>query len=439
DAAPEHVRPLDAEMVEERCALRGVGLPGQPLDASAGLTRLALVEDDAREAPAQLVDEPQPLVDPERPPVLELPVEAAGREEQDRRAVAPDLVARLDAVAEGGRHPSVALHGPRAADVVEVRGDGLADRGARIDEPREEPNAPVEPRASAEPSEDGDRHGGDDARPRHRPGVPEVEEGGARSLEPLRLLHERVDVARRAVELGERRDAGSRELLDAAVDLDDVRAGVEQLRRRGHARLGEIAAHERTLDAAADGGREEHELVEGDVAFAVAAPEVDGDAVADRHDVDAGLVEEARRRRVPGHDGCDLAALALAGLQLVERHARSARRTSATSSSSVVTIKLRAYGRSAATAATTWRWSPRISPAVMIPRSAQARAISAAASPSASAVATMIAARLPISRVMRKRASSAVAACAQLLARIGFTPTRARRPASPSARRGTPR
>src|SRR3954447_869676 len=106
DAAAEQVRALDLECVEQVDALHGVVVPSEPLDAAAGLTRLALVEDDALELRRQLVDQAQPLVDRERPPVLELRVEAAGREAEERRPFAAQLVAGDDPVAERGRHQS---------------------------------------------------------------------------------------------------------------------------------------------------------------------------------------------------------------------------------------------------------------------------------------------------------------------------------------------
>ena len=104
DAAAHEVRALDAELVEERDSLPRVVGPGDPLDSPAGLARLALVERDTGEVPLEPVEEAQPLVDPEGRPVLERAVEAAGGEEQQRRAVAAHLVAGLDPVAGRGRH-----------------------------------------------------------------------------------------------------------------------------------------------------------------------------------------------------------------------------------------------------------------------------------------------------------------------------------------------
>src|SRR5262249_50305101 len=99
DAAADDAGAVDAEGVEEVGALAGVVLPRQALDAPARAPRLTLVERDAREALGEPVEQVQALVDPEGAPVLDRCVEAAGREEQERRPVAADLVVGLDPVA----------------------------------------------------------------------------------------------------------------------------------------------------------------------------------------------------------------------------------------------------------------------------------------------------------------------------------------------------
>ena len=106
DAAAEQMRSLDLERVEQVDALHGVVVPGKTLDATAGFARLALVEHDAAEPRRQHVDQAEAPVDRERPPVLELGVEPARREAQERRPVAAHLVPREDPVAERGRHQS---------------------------------------------------------------------------------------------------------------------------------------------------------------------------------------------------------------------------------------------------------------------------------------------------------------------------------------------
>ena len=104
DAAAHQVGAGDAEMVEQPLALGRVVRPGDPLDAAAGRARLAPVEQHARVGLGQLVHQPQPRVDAKRRPVGQRRAEPARGEQQQRRAVAPDLVARGDAVDNGGRH-----------------------------------------------------------------------------------------------------------------------------------------------------------------------------------------------------------------------------------------------------------------------------------------------------------------------------------------------
>src|SRR5262249_58795022 len=104
DAPSGDARALDVEVVEQVGALTCVRLPRQPLDAAAGPPRLALVEGDTGEVLLELVEEAEALVDPERAPVLDRRVEAAGGEEEERRPVSAHLVVGLDPVA-GRRRP----------------------------------------------------------------------------------------------------------------------------------------------------------------------------------------------------------------------------------------------------------------------------------------------------------------------------------------------
>jgi hypothetical protein len=88
------VRAGDAQVVEEPLALGRVILPGDPLHAPARLTGLTAVKGDARVVLRDLLENPGLLVQAERPPVLQPRVEPAGREHQQRRPVAEQLVAR---------------------------------------------------------------------------------------------------------------------------------------------------------------------------------------------------------------------------------------------------------------------------------------------------------------------------------------------------------
>ena len=228
------------------------------------------------------------------------------------------------------------------------------DRRLGVDEAREQPHPAVEPGPAAEAADHRDRHRRDHLGPDIGPGVAEVEQRRAGLLQPLRLL-DRIAAPRRA---GEHRDAPPRRAPRAAraVDLDDVGAGLAAAaapRRRDG--VGQVAAHERALDAArappASASASSSSVTSPS---RLAAPEVDADAVADRDDVDAGPVDAAAPSGVPGDDADDLPPLALHRSERGERSSftRAARvSTAATSSSSSVTSRFRAYGRSAAVAA----------------------------------------------------------------------------------------
>ena len=125
----------------------------------------------------QVIEQPDPGVDPERRPLLDRRVEAAGREHQQRRSRADHLVARCDAVDGRGRHgvslpdgrsalDLAAAHARRHRRAERVEADpgdvgvgvggrdleplvGVADGGMR------HPHAAVEPGAAAEPAETG--------------------------------------------------------------------------------------------------------------------------------------------------------------------------------------------------------------------------------------------------------------------------------------------
>src|SRR5581483_11607136 len=98
DAAAHDVGALDPEVVEQAARLRRVVGPPDLLDPAPRPARLAPVERDAREALGEALDEAESLVDAERAPILDRRVEAAGREQQERRPRARHLVAGRDPV-----------------------------------------------------------------------------------------------------------------------------------------------------------------------------------------------------------------------------------------------------------------------------------------------------------------------------------------------------
>src|SRR6516162_4386026 len=97
-AAPHHVRPRDAQVLEETEPRANVMGPGHDLDASAGFPSFATVEDDALKAPLEMMKQPDSGVRRDRRPFVQRGIEAAGREHQQRRAVTAYLVSRRNAV-----------------------------------------------------------------------------------------------------------------------------------------------------------------------------------------------------------------------------------------------------------------------------------------------------------------------------------------------------
>src|SRR5690242_12045670 len=108
---------------------------------------------------------------------------------------------------------SVAGHRPPPADVLDVAPDLGAEQSVRGAHP------PVEPRPPTETADHGNGHRLDHAPSVLLAGVPEVEQGGARRLEPPRLL-DRIAVSRQRAE---HRNPGRRDGRDLplAGDLHD--------------------------------------------------------------------------------------------------------------------------------------------------------------------------------------------------------------------------
>jgi hypothetical protein len=103
-AAADEMRALDAQVLEQRLAVRGEVPPLDELDAPARLAALAAVEDDAAEFLRQMLEQLNALVDPARVPALDRGVEAARGVHEQRFALTDNLVARGDAIDERARH-----------------------------------------------------------------------------------------------------------------------------------------------------------------------------------------------------------------------------------------------------------------------------------------------------------------------------------------------
>ncbi len=104
------------------------------------------------------------------------------------------------------------------------------------------------------------------------------------------------------------------------IDLDHVGAAFldEPDRRREravdallHRTEGHVAADQRALDAAAHRLAADQHLVHRDFERIVVAPQIDADRIADRDEIDAGAVGDARDLIIPGDDADALLALAL--------------------------------------------------------------------------------------------------------------------------------
>ncbi len=98
------MRALDAKVLEQELALRGVARPGERLDPAARAAALAAVEEDAAEVLREVIEDPRALVDARGAPLLHRAVEAARREHEERRPVACDLVVGADAVERDFSH-----------------------------------------------------------------------------------------------------------------------------------------------------------------------------------------------------------------------------------------------------------------------------------------------------------------------------------------------
>ena len=123
-------------------------------------------------------------------------------------------------------------------------------------------------------------------------------------------------------ELREHRDAGSGDgahrlgKFCRAVQFHHVRARLHQpggSPQRGAGALlerteGEVAAHHRACDPAANRLADHDHLVHRDIQRARVAPQIDPHRVSHGHDIHAGAIHDLRDLKVPGHDSDDLLA-----------------------------------------------------------------------------------------------------------------------------------
>ena len=115
---PPNMGFLYLQMIEQAFALRDVIGPFDALDTPAGMTRLALVENDAAVFFRKMIQKFDALIDAKRCPFLQSRIEAAGREHQERRTFAHNLIVGLDAVDDGAGHVRLSLYGRLALDLA---------------------------------------------------------------------------------------------------------------------------------------------------------------------------------------------------------------------------------------------------------------------------------------------------------------------------------
>src|SRR6266704_3092870 len=258
-------------------------------------------------------------------------------------STAPDLPARTHIVDQSTEGIEAQLRGVAVGPGLGV--DPLrriADGGMR------QAHAPVEPRPAAQAPDDRNRNRAYNGGTGDGTRVPEVQNRGAGILQSLCFLHQLLDGKVRAVELGEDRDARANDCFHhagIAQDLHHVRpsffceadggndCGARSFLRRA---IGNIAADQRALRAAAHGFAADQHLVDGYFPVRRVPPEIETDRVAHRDQVHAGAVRDPRDLGVPGDHADDLASVALHLLesrnrQLVfhpsippERHRRAA-------------------------------------------------------------------------------------------------------------------
>ena len=117
-AAAHQKGPRNVQMVEQSFALRDVMRPGHGLEAAAGLTAFAAVEQDAGVGLRQMVEELDLGVDALRRPSLDHGVKTARRVHQDRRPGADDFIMRRDAVDVDARHAQPLIWRPARASAI---------------------------------------------------------------------------------------------------------------------------------------------------------------------------------------------------------------------------------------------------------------------------------------------------------------------------------
>src|SRR5262252_9578139 len=105
-----------------------------------------------------------------------------------------------------------------------------------------------------------------------------------------------------------------------AVELDQIGAAfLDQANGGAHRALrpflqrtvGEIAAHQRTRDAAADRLADHEHLVHRDFERIGVSPQIDADRVSDRDDIYPGAIRDARELIIPGDHAYALSPVAL--------------------------------------------------------------------------------------------------------------------------------
>ena len=206
----------------------------------------------------------------------------------------------------------------------------------------------IQPRTTTEAADDRNRYRVNDRSAGQRAGVGKVEQRRTGAFKSLGLCHQPLDHGMRrqrtrfvggailnaVLERGLRRNAELRKdrnpgagdgghrfrKVGRAIELDHVHASLFHQPDRGadcgvdtflQRTVRKIAADQRPLDAAPHRLADHDHFLHRDLERIRMTPQIDADGIADRHDFDAGAVNDLRHLVIPGDYADDLFAIAL--------------------------------------------------------------------------------------------------------------------------------